>query len=1164
VKSGEKLQKVLILLVTWGLLLVFFVGYEVYFVRGEQQFLQANGFRSLAARAKELSAKFAKARASTESYLRLAHEPNIKSEALGAYRKLYLNSPSIVTDAMKLKNCVLDNPESGTHVPLAFIPRDNELMLSVYCFERKSDDNDTPKPDSKLQLYTLDIRSWLADAFQDQANDFDDIVVADESGRVVFETSTSGPQIADLKALVPQEVAKDDKTAAGRSSSNVERNNGADNTGRKGTKQQPSQTEKLNGASSVTTITYAGNTYQLFSQPVRIWLPNSPTGGEILSFGIYGLWDEERFEDASRRIPYSTLIWASLVAIALLSLSWPLFKLRYMGSTERFNAVDGWLLVLAVSLASASVTLMLLNASYISHAQDDVDQNLKVLGTEIKDHLQDEMRLASKQLGRFSRNIPKAILQSRLVPSYLKANVDPGANPLIYPYFADASWLDCNGQQVAKVDVRPAPTPTINVSTRAYFRRVMSDAKQLVVPSEHPLNSGNHQAACSPTLGEPPAILGSEYLEPILSGNTDEFSAILSGPFTARTKEEKDRGIRVEALSLIPLSLVDPVLPPGYRFAVIDGDCNVMFHSDSFRNLRENFCDESKDQDELRPWLFAGVDTPIDISYQGHPARAYMTPINSPTFVGGQPFLLVFREPDVDLTLNLAVVLVCSVLLATYFGLLVAIAVIYLVLKGPLRLIYAPGFIWPQRDKSVGYLQLFAANVVLLLLFWSFYPRLYEAPLVGLTVAVAVVAVLLTLFKLASPRWGPLVLSGFLICGTFAVWSTLYYYDRDTLSDWEAVLAVLALASLVAALFAEAISSFLTTLTASVVSKSVKLVMSGVPQAAPRPLRLWVERTSSTLSTPGWLSRFAQRHFGLAYVLAILSIVTASVLVPCIGFFKYGYDAVSELYLKHNELVLSQRVLDRRARIHHYYDDKVNAPPQIAQKRLGAFLDRYDALPPDSKASGKPFFFVVDPPSMSSPRLQGAKPCNQETRNHPINYALERWMARATLSFPGNTLGREMSKLGVASTEKDSRNAGYYWTEQYFTNFQLVQTTDSGQLIISTNYQDWWGLRWQDRILLLPLWIILSFWLMIVVNKIFFATIEDTSLDTIDWKDVSDIKKNFLIIERAKSGRAQWMAAIANLPPDSRLDLRLELKKFVEGKSIELNCPSPILILGRL
>jgi hypothetical protein len=1168
VKSGDKLQKLLILLVTWGLLLVFFVAYEIYFVHGQEQFLQANGFRSLAALARELSAKVTKARASTESLVHLVHEQNRDAEEIHAYLKLYLGSPTIVGKEQDFRNCApITSPGNQTHVPLAFTPHDNALMLSVSCFERNRDD--TPKL-TTIPLYTVDIRSSLVDAFQEQANDFDDVLIADQSGRVFFEESNRGPRIVNLRALIsesddsspPSEVkdnkkaAKDNKASADSSSSKGEEKPEAGNSDAKDGDQRLSGPQKLAGASSVTKITYAGKSYRMFSQPVRIWLPNTPTGGKALSLGIYGLWDGDRFENASRRIPYSTLIWAGLIVVALLSLTWPLFKFRYMGSTERFSATDGWLLVLAVSLASASVALMLLNASYVAHAQGDVDQTMKNLASQIKQHLQEEMERANQQLAEFRNHHVK---EGLLLADYLKLS-EPGTEAAVkfYPYFDGVSWINDKGMQVAKVDVKGAPTPYVAVPTRQYFRSVVSDAKWR--------KESDRQLETRQAIKTAPSGTNDSYLEPVLSTNTDEFYAVLSGPFK---DEGKDNGNKIvaEALTTRPLSLVDPVLPPGYRFAVINRDCNVMFHSDSFRNLTENFCDESKEQEELRPWLFAGVDASFDISYQGHPVRAFMTPIDTPTFVDRQPLLLVFRESDLDLTLNLAVILVCTVLLATYFSLLVAIAVTYLLLRGSLRLIYPPRFIWPQPGKGVRYVQLFGANVILLLFFWLFYPRLYEAPLVGLTIAIAVVAALLALFTLAAPRWGPILLGGLLTCSTFGAWSALLYYDRDSLTEWEPVLALLAASILVAVLFAEAISGPVTTFAASIVSNGVKWVENWFRVEAPRPIRSWVGRVSTSLSEPGWLTKSAQKHFGLAYVLLILSIVTATVLVPCIGFFKYAYDAVSELSLKHDELVLSQRVLDRRARIRQYYDDRVNAPSEIAKARFDESWDRYGILPGNFRGVERPVFAVwdlgfFDSPPLTLPQGQGAKLCAEQARHEShvgINDVLERWMARATLRFPENSLGREMSKLGVASTEGGSRA----WTEQCSTNFQLVLTTPSGSpyLTVASTYRDWWGLRWQDRILLLPLWIILGFWLMLVANKIFFVNTEDTLLDTVNWQGVSDIKKNFLVIEGAKSGRAQWMSTIADLPPNSRLDLRVELKKIVDGKSIEVNSTSSIVIL---
>src|SRR5207248_8418239 len=132
---------------------------------------------------------------------------------------------------------------------------------------------------------------------------------------------------------------------------------------------------RLLGASAFNKVAAAGKTYEMFSRPMPIPL----SSGETWDLVMVGLWDAKQFEESSREIPYSTLIWAALIVVALLSLSWPLFKLRYMSYTERFSAIDGWFLVLALFLAATSIMLMLLNFSYIAHEQDKSDQSMENL-----------------------------------------------------------------------------------------------------------------------------------------------------------------------------------------------------------------------------------------------------------------------------------------------------------------------------------------------------------------------------------------------------------------------------------------------------------------------------------------------------------------------------------------------------------------------------------------------------------------------------------------------------------------------------------------------------------------------------------------------------------------------------------------------------------------
>jgi hypothetical protein len=157
-------------------------------------------------------------------------------------------------------------------------------------------------------------------------------------------------------------------------------------------------------------VTYAGRTISFFLSRFESGCPHS-NHRYALRLAVSGLWDNERFEQASRKIPYSTLICRPDCSCTL-GLTWPLFKLR-QGRNERLApAMDG--LCLGVSLASASVTLMLLNASYAVHAQDEVDWRMARLANQIKFNVRLELNAASDQLVLGS-GVPDRVL---LQPSF--------------------------------------------------------------------------------------------------------------------------------------------------------------------------------------------------------------------------------------------------------------------------------------------------------------------------------------------------------------------------------------------------------------------------------------------------------------------------------------------------------------------------------------------------------------------------------------------------------------------------------------------------------------------------------------------------------------------------------------------------------------------------
>ena len=214
------------------------------------------------------------------------------------------------------------------------------------------------------------------------------------------------------------------------------------------------------------------------------------------------------------------------------------------------------------------------------------------LARKIKETFQTELKSAFAQLRGLREDASFA--QVGMGPPILRGSYLTSKH-LSYPYFQSAFWADCYGRQILKFDTRQAPTPSIDVSRFAFFK----DAKSQIVQT-------NTQPEVNRVCFEVPRFwtrpitpLTVCISSPFLSPNTDEFAPTLSAPF--KTELENAKKIWIQALVVRPISVVDPVLPPGFGFAVIDEQCEVLFHSDSSRNLRENFCDESKNKTELAP-----------------------------------------------------------------------------------------------------------------------------------------------------------------------------------------------------------------------------------------------------------------------------------------------------------------------------------------------------------------------------------------------------------------------------------------------------------------------------------------------------------------------------------------------------------------------------------
>jgi hypothetical protein len=259
-----------------------------------------------------------------------------------------------------------------------------------------------------------------ASAFQEYGNSFEDVLVADESGRVLWQLSESGPRIADLRPILgegtdivakqrmfgflnstPQEpvTTRPSDSKPLDSSGNGNRSGPSPATGVSPLRTAEAvRLERLSQGSSATKVAIAGKDYLLFAQTSPVVLGNAADKASQWNLVLVGLRLATRIDAESHAIPYSVLIWLALCAAVLLGFSWPWFKLQYMSNTERFRPRDGWLLLFTLLLVTAGVTLILLNASYVQRSTARADAAMRSLADQMKENFEQEISRALCQL----------------------------------------------------------------------------------------------------------------------------------------------------------------------------------------------------------------------------------------------------------------------------------------------------------------------------------------------------------------------------------------------------------------------------------------------------------------------------------------------------------------------------------------------------------------------------------------------------------------------------------------------------------------------------------------------------------------------------------------------------------------------------------------------
>ncbi len=547
---------------------------------------------------------------------------------------------------------------SADTVTLGPVKHDNEsswLYLDYVAEGIKT--NTLIRVQAKIDLNRL-IQSFLSTRVGADSDQFQNILITEsDTARVIFQHDTTQVGIASLDKLQSSEDQA-----------------------------KKIDLKEIAQTSHVVDVSLAGSNYRLFSHPLKLAVPssaNAPGTNWIAS----GLVKSNYFqtETWSISIPYKFLISGGFL-VALLVFSWPFLKLILSGPKDRFRPKDVYFLIFATMAVLAVLTCFGLYVYVYTSVDARMNAQVATLASDIKKHFDEELRAALDQLDALAGNgeiIQE--LESKAKPSsneskseaapdiyqqggLSKTGILPDIksnNQTKYPYFDAAVWIDSSGMQKAKWSVKNYNTQYISVAGRAYFENIRKERFYKLDKREF-------------------------WLQPVISKNT------------GRNQIEISKRIEptswVLAMDTRLLSLLDPVLPRGFGYAIISSDGKALFHSDEAHHLNENLFQECDDDPNLRSAVIARSDKALTVRYLGEDHSFFITPLD--------PFkdwsLVVFRKKQP--------------LRSIFFELLTSVTVLFLiyglVLMGGFTVFYIFNvvnerrtWLWPSEKKTAIYIQ---------------------------------------------------------------------------------------------------------------------------------------------------------------------------------------------------------------------------------------------------------------------------------------------------------------------------------------------------------------------------------------------------------------------------------------------------------------------------
>jgi hypothetical protein len=457
--------------------------------------------------------------------------------------------------------------------------------------------------------------------------DFDDLILANEDGDVVWQRELSTPRIGNLSELLGANTDPGSWWSL--------------NWRERATVHVQQDKKHLRSTAVLKTLNLGGRSNVLLVQSVTVpaqgILPTGTLaqGASTSTLYVGGIASREALQRQAMRVPVAWVV-LFVLPVMLLFLAIPIFKLRTLMPRERYRYAD----LVAMTVATIAAAGLGAIVPFVRAPTSAADFTLDKFHGEIERHLEKEtgaiLDLAKRLLSQKEHpDIEKlqecAVSGSRIRNAQGKEDTDAhqcglwetlGAAKA--PFELDVVlWFNEQGDQIRKWTTKAQITGPASHRPFDHFRDVVSGRLW--------------------TLKSAAADMPRFTIDPLRAPTTSELGVVFAMPVPAGAHEERT----FLALNARLESLIDPIVPPGFGFVIVAPSGRVLFHSEEALSLEENFFEEVGDPQQVRERARSARLTRWMGDYHGRPHRFRMQPVQ--TLVNSPWLIVTFQELEPEL-----------------------------------------------------------------------------------------------------------------------------------------------------------------------------------------------------------------------------------------------------------------------------------------------------------------------------------------------------------------------------------------------------------------------------------------------------------------------------------------------------------------------------------